>query len=108
MKINIKKFDFKKIIGYFNLDSEMGKEIRIFRDWKIILICFFLFLAVVFLANFYILRESQKDLYNNFVPEGKVLTIQRNSIKEIIEEISKRESKSNDALIMPAPNDPSL
>jgi hypothetical protein len=56
------KFDFKKIISYFNLDGERGLAINSVRDWKVLLACALLVLVAVSAFDISILLRVKSEL----------------------------------------------
>lgn len=83
------KFDFNKIIGYFNLDSEKGLSVNSFRDWKVLLVCSSLFLVIVFSVDIYTLLniKSKIDLVASGVKDNKELKINETDLNNVLEEM---------------------
>ncbi len=100
---------FKKIIGYFNFHTDEGREIRVLRDWKIVLCALALILIIVFLLNGYIFRKYQKGLSEEIqVSQEKSTVIDRIGLRKVSEEINRKESQFKENLAPPQIKDPSL
>lgn len=106
---------FKKIIGYFNFHTDEGREIKVLRDWRIVLCGFVFILIIVFLLNGYIFRKYQGGLPAQAglseeikISQEKIITIDRIGLQKVSEEINRKESQFNENLAPPKIKDPSL
>ncbi len=100
---------FKKIIGYFNFHTDEGREIKVLRDWRIVLCGFALILIIVFLFNGYIFRKYQGGLSEEIkASQEKSITIDRIGLQKVLEEINGKESRFNENLVPSQIKDPSL
>jgi hypothetical protein len=100
---------FKKIIGYFNFHTDEGREIKVLRDWRIILCGFIFILIIVFSLNAYIFRKYEKGLSGEVkTKEEKAITIDRDSLQKVVEEIERKEQQYKENLVPPQIKDPSL
>ncbi len=89
----MKIVDFKKIISYFNFQVD--------RDWKTVLLGFALLLIIVFLLNGYIFWKYQKELSAEIkIEEAKVITVDRNTLQKVIDEIDRKERQYKKPVIM--------
>lgn len=55
------KFDFKRIISYFNLSTERGLSTNPARDWKVLLICSVIFLIFIFAVDVNTLSNVKQE-----------------------------------------------
>lgn len=100
---------FKKIISYFNFHTDEGQEIKVLRDWRIVLCGFAFILIIVFLLNGYIFRKYEKGLSEKIkASQEKIITIDRIGLQKAAEEINRKESQFKENLAPPQIKDPSL
>jgi len=100
---------FKKIISYFNFHTDEGREIKVLRDWRMVLCGFAFILIIVFLLNGYIFRKYREGLSKEIkTSQEKIITIDRIGLEKVSEEINRKERQFNENLAPPQIKDPSL
>lgn len=78
------------------------KEPRAVKEWKILLAVFFGLLVVVFLANIYLFLGFKKSLEKDvLIKFSDSRFIQRTALKEVINELEKKEGKFSENLTSP-------
>lgn len=87
------KFDFNKIIGYFNLDSEKGLSVNALRDWKVLLVSFATLLLVAFGVDAYSLLKSKggAEAPPQVSGGGADIKINESALNEVLSELEARE-----------------
>ncbi len=103
MKLQV---DFKRVIGYFNLNSERGLFVNWSRDWKVALVCSFMLLVIVFAVDASTLL-SVKDKIEAPVESGskdKEVRINDALLQKALGDISARKEIFNKNFILVAPS----
>ena len=94
-----KKFDFRKITGYFR----RGK------DWEIIIGASVVLTLALVLANVYFFWLLQKEAAAPARPETNFLSLKRDLLNQILTELKNKEERFNqNSLAKPDVSDPSL
>lgn len=105
----MRKFDFKTIISYFNPRRIDNLPVNPYRDWKVILISFFLLLVVILGADAVILWKSLKATEEKVViKEHLPPMIDKNSLKNAVSEIKNKEEQFRKGASVSEIKDPSL
>ena len=110
----MKKLDFKKITGYFIHSDERFVKVKLWRDWKIVIVCFLIFLAVAIIVDGYIFFEYKfNSPFNNLdgiAVDGKVLIFKKQTLNRVVGIIDEKEKTFNDVFSTSTPliKDPSL
>lgn len=105
----MKKFDFKKIISYFNLQTEDGLEIKVARDWRWTVRIFVFILVLFFVFGGYVYWKKNIDILNGVEMEGsEESVINKKSLQEVLDIITEKEKRFDENLSTPALKDPSL
>lgn len=113
-KNKMKKLDFKKITGYFIHSDERFVSIKLWRDWKIVIIAILAFLVAAVVVDGYIFFEyklnSPFDNLSGAVADGKVLVFKRQTLERVAGVIAEKEKTFNDTFSTSTPliKDPSL
>ncbi len=106
----MKKIDFNKIIGYFNLYSEDGVSIKTLRDWKILFFFSIFLLALLLATDFYFFRAHNK--VNETAPGALTgengLNLNRRDLNDVLKELDAKKRNFENILSAPEIKDPSL
>lgn len=95
----MKKFDFKKITGYF----------RKGRDWEFIVGVFAVLTIALVLINVYFFWLLQKETSAPVRPEASLLSLRRDLLNQILTGLKDKEERFNQNLLTkPDISDPSL
>ena len=90
------KIDFKKTLRYLNPSSvdNLG-AINPYRDWKVSVIFFGIFLIAILLMDGYVLWRDLNVINENIVLEGQVAitVVNRESLSKAIEAIKAKEEQ---------------
>lgn len=90
---------FRKILDRFN----------VLRGWKLILCLFVFLLFIVLFVDGYVFWQYQRELSREVdVGEVEFLTIKRDSLQKVLDEINIKERKFKENLVAPAIKDPAL
>lgn len=90
---------FRKILDRFN----------VLRGWKLILCLFVFLLFIVLFVDGYVFWQYQRELSREVdVGEVEFLTIERDSLQKVLDEINIKERKFKENLVAPAIKDPAL
>ena len=107
----MKKFDFKRIIRYFNYRSENGVSINVLRDWKAVFYCFIVLAVSFSLLDAYLFLKYQEELKSEIdtgpVQEEVLITVNRNSLNSVLEELKRKERQFEKKLSEQNMKDPS-
>lgn len=105
----MKKIDFKKFLSYFNFHKEGGLEIKVLRDWKIIIFGFlFLFVAIIAVDG-YIFLKYQKELQKEpIIKQEDSLTIDEKALQKALDKINMRSVQFENSLVPPEIKDPAI
>ena len=90
------KIDFKKTLRYLNPSSvDNSGAINPYRDWKVSVIFFTIFLIIVLLVDGYVLWRGLHVINENIVLEGQVAitVVNRESLSKAIEAIKAKEEQ---------------
>lgn len=106
------RLDFNKIIGYFIYRNDRFLFIKLARDWKVMLLIFFVIFVLVTAAGVYIFWGFQKDSFvkkDDFAGEEKGLIIlKKEQLNSVLGELKRREENFTKNLNAPSVQDPSL
>jgi uncharacterized membrane protein len=110
----MKKLDFRKITGYFIHSDERFVSVKLWRDWKIMIVGFLIFLAVAIIIDGYVFWKYKfnspfSDL-SGMAVEGKVLIFKKQTLDRVIGVINEKEKTFNEVFSTTTPliKDPSL
>jgi len=97
------KLDLKKIIGYFIYRNDRFAAIKLWRDWRVMILGFFVLLTVVFLISGYLFWKIKIDSSLGGIDDlangnGKVLTLKKQSLDRVAKELKEKEKIFNDFL----------
>ena len=109
----MKKLDLNKIIGYFINRNDRFIAIKTERDWKAIIICFWIVWVVVFGASGYVFWKFQTIiLFENKIDikkEEQIFILKRALLNSALEDLDEKEKRFNENLINPPQiQDPSV
>jgi|GEM_PF-2716820 len=105
----MKKINFKKFFNYFNFNSDEGLEIKVFRDWKVIIFSFVFLSLMIIIIDIYIFLRYQKEIDKEpNIEEVKILTIDRKSLQEAIDKVNIKIDQFQKVMDLPDIKDPSI
>ncbi|NOY35481.1 MAG: hypothetical protein GXP44_00965 [bacterium] len=106
----MKKIDFSKIIGYFNLYSEDGVSIKALRDWKVLFFCSVFLFASLLAVDFCFFLAHNK--VNETAPGALIgksaASLNRRDLNDVLKELDAKERNFENILSAPEMRDPSL
>jgi len=95
----MKIVDFKKLLSYFNKS----------KDWRIIIVLFTIFLAIIIAINVYLFFKIENDIKQPINVEFEVQSLKRDLLDSSLGSIKEREKQFNQSLqVDPDISDPSL
>ncbi len=91
----MKTINFKKIFRHLNYQNYEGIEIKMARDWKLILILFVLLLVIISLIDFYIYFDIKEKIDSDITDSAdiKYKTIEKSSLNNILKIIDERKKQ---------------
>ena len=105
----MKKINFKKFFNYFNFNNDEGLEIKVFRDWKVIIFSFVFLSLMIIIIDIYIFLRYQKEIDKEpNIEEVKILTIDRKSLQEAIDKVNIKIGQFQKVMDLPDIKDPSI
>ncbi len=105
----MKEVDLKEKLSYFYPRDNFGLDIKPDRDWRVIIISFWLILFIVVLESLYFIRQLKDNSGNNEAVYIKSLTLKRDLFDKVVKDIEAKDKYFNELLLeMPAIKDPSL
>ncbi|MEW5907814.1 MAG: hypothetical protein AB1643_01380 [Patescibacteria group bacterium] len=109
----MKKLDFNRIIGYFIYRNDRFTEIKLIRDWKILLSFFLISLTVCFGIGAYVFwqyySKVESGIKVNLNYENKTIIFKKESLTKLMEDLSERKKIFDNTISNPPSiKDPSL
>jgi hypothetical protein len=105
----MKPVDFKRVISYFNLNTEEGKDVKVLRDWKFVLIFLTILLVFVLLADWYVLWQVNKVFSSDVdVASFESSVVKKDLMEKVINSIDEKEREFNRNINPLEIKDPSL
>lgn len=91
----MKTINLKKIFRYFSYQNYEGIEVKVMRDWKLLLIFFVLSLVIISLIDFYIYFDIKKKIDSDITDsvDIKYKTIEKSSLNNILKIIDDRKKQ---------------
>ncbi len=105
------KFDFKRIIRYFDYRAAAGAPINVLRDWKVVFFSF-VFLSLLFsLADAVLFLKYRSEMNSGAAvelsQEDRAVTLNRKLLTSVLRELKEKEDRFGKKLSAPPMKDPS-
>lgn len=104
----MRDIDFKEKLSYFYPRDNSGVDIKPDRDWKVVIVSFWMILFIAIFANLYFMRQL-KDNTNIEVVYLKPLALEKDLFDKVAGDIEAKDKYFNELLLKaPVIKDPSL
>lgn len=92
----MKKFDFKRIIRYFNYHSKKKVSIDVLGGWKFVSLLFFVLLFVFSAVDIYLFFAYQKEMNSNvkanLIDDVPRVVINKSDLSSVMVEFERRKA----------------
>ncbi len=107
----MKKFDFKRIIRYFNYHSKKKVSTDILVGWKVVSLAFFILLFVFCAVDIYLFwgyqREMNSSVKASLIDDVPRVVINKSDLSSVMAEFERRKALFEKAMKSPDERDPS-
>ncbi len=107
----MKKFDFKRIMRYFNYHSGKKVSINVLGGWKVVSLLFFVLLFVFSAVDIYLFFGYQKEMNSNIkanlIDDVPHVVINKSDLSSVMAEFERRKALFENAMESSDEKDPS-